>query len=262
MEYKTILTEVRDAVLIITLNRPEAKNAINSRMWAEMQDALEIWDADDNQRVVIVTNTGDVFCAGADLKELAEGTWHGPEGKPDWGCGAFTKHFFAKPIICAVRGKALGGGVELVAAADLALASEDAIFGLPEPLVGLTAAGGGALIRLAQQIPLKFANELLLTSNPISADTAQKWGLINHVVNDADVMDKALQMANDIVRGAPLSIACTKQTVYETMSESSIYPSLGWQRLEEIEKITRNSQDALEGARAFAEKRKPHWKGC
>ncbi|MGI6106214.1 MAG: enoyl-CoA hydratase/isomerase family protein [Raoultibacter sp.] len=261
MEYKTILTEVTEGVLVITLNRPEAKNAISARMWAEMQDALELWDADDSQRVAIITNTGDVFCAGADLKELAEGVWHGPEDKPDWGCGGYTKHFFEKPIICAVRGKALGGGLELVIAADLAVASSESIFGLPEPLVGLTAAGGGGLIRIAQQIPLKYANELLFTSNPVSAEKALEWGLLNYVVDDEEVMEKAMQIARDIVRGAPLSISCSKRTVYETMNESTVYPSPGWERLEEIEKITRGSRDALEGATAFAEKRKPHWEG-
>ncbi len=169
MEFETILTEERDGVFIITFNRLEARNAINNLMTKELSDALDYWDKNDELRACVLTNNGHVFCAGSDLKELAEDAWEMPEGREKWGFAACTKRYFDKPLIAAVRGKALGGGVEIVAACDLAVASDESIFGLPEPRVGLTAAGGGTLLRLAQQIPMKFAMELLLVAEPISA---------------------------------------------------------------------------------------------
>ena len=150
MEFETILTEERDGVFIITFNRLEARNAINNLMTKELSDALDYWDKNDELRACVLTNNGHVFCAGSDLKELAEDAWEMPEGREKWGFAACTKRYFDKPLIAAVRGKALGGGVEIVAACDLAVASDESIFGLPEPRVGLTAAGGGTLLRLAQ----------------------------------------------------------------------------------------------------------------
>lgn len=261
MEYETILTEERNNTFIITLNRLEAKNAINNQMQEDLSNALDYWDKNDALRACIITNNGDVFCAGSDLKEISAGTLKMPEGKEKWGFAGMTKRYFDKPLIAAVHGKALGGGVEIVVACDLAVAAEDSIFGLPEPRVGLTCAGGGTLLRLAQQIPTKFANELMLVAEPISAQRANEWGLVNCVVPDDQVLDKALDFAEKIALGAPLSIKYSKRTAYETMSESSIYPSHGWDVVEKYEKITRGSADAHEGSTAFAEKRKPVWTG-
>lgn len=137
MEFETILTEERDGVFIITFNRLEARNAINNLMTKELSDALDYWDKNDELRACVLTNNGHVFCAGSDLKELAEDAWEMPEGREKWGFAACTKRYFDKPLIAAVRGKALGGGVEIVAACDLAVASDESIFGLPEPRVGL-----------------------------------------------------------------------------------------------------------------------------
>ncbi len=261
MEFETILTEERDGVLIITFNRLEARNAINNLMTKELSDALDYWDKNDELRACVLTNNGHVFCAGSDLKELAEDAWEMPEGREKWGFAACTKRYFDKPLIAAVRGKALGGGVEIVAACDLAVASDESIFGLPEPRVGLTAAGGGTLLRLAQQIPMKFAMELLLVAEPISAQKANEWGLVNYVVPDDQVVDKAVELAKKIALGAPLSIKYSKKTVIESFGSNFIYPSPGWEVLEEYEKITRASEDAHEGEVAFAEKRKPVWTG-
>lgn len=260
MEYQTILTEEKNSALIITLNRPEAKNALNNQMWEDLCDALDAWDHDDSLRSCIITNVDDCFCAGSDLKELAAGTHKAPEGREDWGFAGMTKHYFNKPLIAAVRGKCLGGGLEMIIACDLAVASEESTFGFPEPLRGLTAAGGGALMRMGHQVPTKFANQLLLTAKPISALTAQSWGIINDVVPDDQVLDKALEYAQDIAECAPLAIQYTKRTLYETMSESEIYPSHGWDVVSQYEDITLNSEDAHEGEVAFAEKRKPVWR--
>lgn len=261
MDYETIITDERDSIFIITFNRLEAKNAINNQMQEDLSNALDYWDKNDALRVCVLTNKGDVFCAGSDLKEIANGTHRMPEGKEKWGFAGMTKRYFDKPIISAVHGKALGGGVEIVVSSDLCVAATNSIFGLPEPRVGLTAAGGGTLLRLAQQIPTKLANELLLVAEPISAEKALEWGLINYAVPDDEVLDKAIELAQKISLGAPLSIKYSKRTAYETMSESCLYPSHGWDVVEKYEKITRGSEDAHEGSSAFAEKRKPIWKG-
>lgn len=261
MNFETILTEERDGVFIITFNRLEACNAINNLMTKELSDALDYWDKNDELRACVLTNNGHVFCAGSDLKELADDAWEMPEGREKWGFAAMTKRYFDKPLIAAVHGKALGGGVEIVVACDLAVAADDSIFGLPEPRVGLTAAGGGTLLRIAQQIPTKFAMELLLVAEPISAQKALDWGLVNYIVPEDEVLDKAVELAQKIALGAPLSIKYSKKTVMETFGQSPVYPSQGWETLEEYEKITRASADAHEGEVAFAEKRKPHWTG-
>lgn len=261
MAFETIITEERNGVFIITFNRLKACNAINNLMTKELSDALDYWDKNDDLRACILTNNGHVFCAGSDLKELADDAWEMPKGREKWGFAAMTKRYFDKPLIAAVRGKALGGGVEIVSACDLAVASDTSIFGLPEPRVGLTAAGGGTLLRLAQQIPMKFAMELLLVAEPISAQKANDWGLVNYVVPEDEVLDKAIELADKIALGAPLSIKYSKKTVMETFGKNLVYPSKGWKTLEKYEKITRASKDAHEGEVAFAEKRAPKWKG-
>lgn len=262
MSYENITTDVRNNSLVITLDRNEARNAMSSQMMAEMCDVLERWDNDDDLRSCIITNNGPVFCAGADLKEISKGTWKLPDDKLDWGFAGMTKRYFDKPLIAAVKGKCLGGGLEMMLACDLAVCSEDSLFGFPEPRVGLTAAGGGALLRIAQHIPMKFAQELLLTAEPIDAHKALSWGLVNKVTTSEDVLDSALEYAEKIALSAPLAIKYSKRTAYETMGASNtIYPSKAWDILTEYEKITASSEDAHEGSTAFAEKRAPRWQG-
>lgn len=261
MAYNTILTEEREGIYIITLNRPEAKNALNSEMWRELCEAFDYLEATDSLRCCIVTNVGDCFCAGSDLKEIAAGTYHAPEGYEKSGFAGMTKRYIAKPIIAAANGRVLGGGLEVVVACDLAIADTTSTFSLPEPRRGLTAAGGGLLMRIMQMVPAKAAMELMLTCEPISAQKALDYFLINKVVEPGKVLDEAIAMAQLICKGAPLAIECTKRTAYETMGESIIYPSQGWDILERIEEITQNSEDKIEGATAFAEKREPVWKG-
>lgn len=261
MNYETIITEECNNVFIITFNRLKSCNAMDCHMTQEVSDALDYWDKNDSLRVCILTHNGPVFCAGSDLKEIAAGEWKLPEGRENWGFAAMTKRTFDKPIIAAIRGKALGGGTEIVSACDLAVASDESVFGLPETRVGLTAAGGGTLLRLAQQIPMKFAMELALTSEPISAQKANDWGLINYVVPDDQVLDKALYLAEKIALGAPLSTKYSKKTILETMGENIVFPSKGWDIVDACERITKHSEDAHEGSMAFVEKRTPRWTG-
>ncbi|MGN0301716.1 MAG: enoyl-CoA hydratase-related protein [Anaerotardibacter sp.] len=261
MEFETIITEERDNIFIITLNRTKAKNAVNNQMCEDLAQALEYWDTNDNLRACILTNNGDVFCAGSDLKEIAKGINKLPEGKEDWGFACMTRKYWDKPLIAAVKGKCLGGGLEIVVACDLAVCADDSIFGYPEPRVGLTAAGGGSLLRIGQHIPVKFANELLLVAEPIDAQTAHQWGIINHVVPEEEVLDKAVDLAEKIALGAPLAIKYSKRTLYETLGTESIYPSKGWEILDKYMDITHHSEDSIEGSSAFAEKRPPVWKG-
>ncbi len=262
MAYNTIMTEEQDGIYIITLNRPEAKNAVNNEMWRELNEAFDHLEETDSLRCCIMTNVGDCFCAGSDLKEIAADIHHAPEGYEDSGFAGMTKRYVSKPLIAACNGRVLGGGVEIVMACDLAVADTSSTFSLPEPRRGLTAAGGGCLMRIMQMVPAKAAMELMLVAEPFSAQKALDCFLINRVVEPGKVLDEAIEMAKLICKGAPLAIECTKRTAYETMGESIIYPSKGWETVERIEKITQTSQDKLEGARAFAEKREPVWKGC
>ena len=152
---KTILAEEREGVLLITFNRPKARNAMSSLMMEEFSSELERWDNDPNQRCCIITNAGTCFCAGADLKELAAGTYHLPKGKENWGLLGMSKHRFKKPLIAAVNGVCVGGGLGLVLACDIAIASNHSVFGLPEARHGRASTGDGAILRLMQQIPQK-----------------------------------------------------------------------------------------------------------
>lgn len=262
MEFNTIITEEREGIYIITLNRPEAKNALNSEMWYELCKAFDYLEETDSLRCCIMTNVGDCFCAGSDLKEIAAETYHAPEGYEKSGFAGMTKRYISKPLIAAANGRVLGGGVEILVACDLAVAATDSEFSLPEPRRGLTAAGGGCLMRIMQTMPAKAAMELMLVSEPFSAQKALDCYLVNRIVEPGHVLDEAIAMAKLICKGAPLAIECTKRTAYETMGENVVYPSKGWEILERIERITQESEDKLEGARAFAEKREPVWKGC
>lgn len=261
MKYTTIKTEIDNGIFIIVLDRPDAKNALNSKMWEELCHAFDELENNSSLRCCIITNAGDCFCAGADLKEIAAGSWHAPKGYENSGFAGCTKRFITKPLIAAINGKAIGGGIELMMACDLAIASEDSIFSLPEPRRGLTAAGGGTLMRIMRQVPSRIAMELMLVCEPFNAQQAQECFLINKVVPKGEVLDAAKEMAQKICLGAPLAVEYTKRTAYETQGSSVMYPSEGWDIVEKYEKITQNSEDKIEGARAFAEKRQPVWKG-
>jgi crotonobetainyl-CoA hydratase len=254
------LTERRGDVLVITLNRPEARNAVNGAVSTAVGDALEQAQNDDGVRAVVITGAGDKsFCAGADLKAISrrENLYHPEHG--EWGFAGYVHHFIDKPTIAAVNGTALGGGTELALASDLVVACESATFGLPEVKVGLFAAAGG-VFRIVHQLPRKIALEMVLTGEPISAAEAAKWGLINQVVPDGTVLEAALALAERVTVNAPLSVQASKRIAYG--ADDGVIPDEepGWARTQREFGVVLRSEDAKEGPLAFAEKRQPVWK--
>src|SRR5689334_20755911 len=201
---EAVLTELRDNVLLVTLNRPEARNAVNGDLTLGLGTALERAENDVEIRAVVLTGSGDqTFCAGADLKAISRGEGLNPPGTEAWGFAGMVQHPISKPVIAAVNGTALGGGTELVLASDLAVVAEHATFGLPEVKRGLIAAAGG-VFRLPEQLPRKLAMQVILTGDPIDADTALRWGLVNEVVPADEVVPRALELAERIAANAPL----------------------------------------------------------
>lgn len=261
MAYGTIRTEARDGMLTITLNRPEARNAMSSLMMQELSNELERWDDDPTQRVCILTNAGTCFCAGADLKELAAGTYHLPPGKEDWGLLGMSKHAFKKPLIAAVNGVCVGGGMGLVLACDIAIASRHSVFGLPEARHGRASTGDGAILRLMQQIPHKYAAELILVGDNIDAARACDWGLVSRVVDEEELMPAARKLAAGIVKSAPLAVEYSKAAMKEAAAENDLCPGKGWAIMDRYQELVNATEDAQEGPRAFAEKREPSWSG-
>jgi crotonobetainyl-CoA hydratase len=260
----SIAYAVHDHVAVITLNRPEAMNAMNTAMADAIGNALERAAADEDVRVIVITGTGRAFCAGADLKEISAGRTVAPTVS-GWGFGGVAQHWIAKPLIAAVNGLAFGGGSEIVLACDLVVASETAKFGLPEVKVGLFAAAGG-VVRLQRQVPLKIALQLALTGDPIGAVTAASWGLVNEVVPLEQVLPRALELAHRIAANAPLSVRYTKQLLHQTSSAGSDWNPVWsgvdpWAANEAAMQVVFASADAIEGSTAFAEKRAPIWSG-
>lgn len=261
-ETQAVLVTREDHVLVITLNRPEARNAINLAVHLGVGEALELAEADPDIWAVIITGAGDqAFCAGADLKALSRGERLTPEdpAQSAWGFAGFVSHPISKPIIAAVNGAALGGGTEITLAADLAVLADTATLGLPEVKRGIYAGAGGAF-RLARQIPPKLALEYLLTGEPIPARRALELGLVNAVVPQAEVLDAARKLAARITVNAPLSVQASKRIALGIIDGSIATDAAAWAHSRaEGAKIMR-SEDAKEGPRAFAEKRPPVWK--
>ena len=254
------LAERRGNVMIITINRPEARNAVNGAVSIGVGDALEAANRDPEVRAVVITGAGDKsFCAGADLKAISrrENLYH-PE-HPEWGFAGYVQHFIDKPTIAAVNGTAFGGGTELALASDLVVADERAQFGLPEVKRGLIAAAGG-VFRIVDQLPRKKAMELLLTGDPLTAAEAREWGLINQVVAQGAVLDAALELAARITANAPLSVQASKRIAYGVDDGVITGDEAGWERTVREMRVLIKSEDAREGPLAFAEKRVPVWK--
>jgi len=255
------LTERRGNTLIITINRPEARNAVNAAVSIGLGDALQ--QAQDAPAIwaVVITGSGDKsFCAGADLKAISRGEniFH-PE-HPEWGFAGFVQHFIDKPVIAAVNGTALGGGTELALASDLVVAQVSARFGLPEVKRGLIAAAGG-VFRIVDQLPRKVAMELLLTGEPISAEEALRWGLINQVVPDGgSVLEAAVALAERITVNAPLAVQASKRVAAGVDDGAITAERDSWKRSNREMRVVFNSEDAMEGPMAFAQKRAPVWK--
>jgi crotonobetainyl-CoA hydratase len=260
---KNVLAEKLGSALVITINRPEARNAINAEVHTAIGLALEEAEADPDVRVVIITGAGDkAFCAGADLKAVAKGESIYPEDTTQraWGFAGFVSHPISKPVIAAVNGFALGGGTEIALASDLIVASENSAFGLPEVKRGIAAAAGGAF-RIVEQLPKKIGMELLLTGDPITAERAKELGLVNQVVPQQDLLAAALRLAKRISENAPLSVQASKRIALGISNGVIASDAHHWERTEEENSRLMASADALEGTTAFAEKRAPIWRG-
>jgi crotonobetainyl-CoA hydratase len=248
--------------MVITLNRPDARNAVNEEMCLLVGDALSRAEEDPEVRVVVLTGSGDkAFCAGADLKALARGERIIPEGREAWGLAGYVGHAISKPTIAAVNGPALGGGTELVLASDLTVAADTAVFGLPEAARGLVAGAGGAF-RLLSRIPQSVALEMLFTGEPITAQQAHELHLVNRVVPADQVLSTALELAAKIASNAPLAVQAHKQIALN-QGPAGERPSeqAGWDATTRLLQVIVRSEDAKEGPRAFAEKRPPVWTG-
>ncbi len=248
-----VLVEREDRTLIITINRPQARNAVNGAVSQGLADAMDLLDSDAGLSVGIVTGAGGTFSAGMDLKAFARGEVIALEGR---GMG-FNQKPPAKPLIAAVEGFALGGGTEIALATDLIVAAEDATFGIPEIKRGLVA-GGGALLRLPARIPYQLAMELALTGRPLPAPRAHELGLVNRLTPAGEALDGALALAREIAENGPLAIVATKQIIVESEEWT---PEQSWSEQERILLPVFASEDAREGAQAFAEKRRPQWTG-
>jgi enoyl-CoA hydratase len=253
-EKQAVLVEARDGVQIITINRPAARNALNGDVARGIAAAIDELESSDELRVGVLTGAGGTFCSGMDLKAFLTGDMPVVEGR---GLGGITQAPPRKPLIGAVEGWAVAGGFELLLACDMVVAAETAKLGVPEVKRALVAGAGAALL-LAQRIPEAIALELLLTGEPISAQRAADLGLVNRLTAEGGALDGALELAAMIAANGPLAVAVTKQIA---RSASDWTQEEGWKRQDELMQPVFTSEDAQEGATAFAEKRPPVWKG-
>ena len=249
-----VLVEQRNGVQVITINRPEAKNALDRAVAEGVAAAVDELDAAADLHVGVLTGAGDTFSAGMDLKAFLRGETPAIEGR---GLCGITETPPRKPLIGAVEGWALAGGFELLLACDLVVAGETASLGVPEVKRALVAAGGAAFL-LSQRVPQALALEMLLTGDPVTATRAAEMGLVNRVVPEGGALEAAVELAQRIAANGPLAVAVTKQlargSVDWTLAE-------GWAKNDELAMPVFVSEDAMEGATAFAEKRPPVWKG-
>src|SRR3954447_24632444 len=245
-----VLTERRDGVLLITLNRPQARNAVNSALAHGVAAALDELDGDDELKVGVLTGAGGSFCAGMDLKAFVAGESPHVEGR---GFAGIAQRSSRKPLIAAIEGYALAGGLEVALSCDVIVAAGDARLGIPESKRGLIAAAG-ALIRLPRRIPYHLAMELALTGDPIGAERAHAVGIVSRLAEPGEAGAAAREPAAAIAANGPLAIDATKRILVADEAGA-------WERQAEIADPVFVSEDAGEGARAFAEKRPPEWRG-
>ncbi|TFV58559.1 crotonase/enoyl-CoA hydratase family protein [Geodermatophilus sp. DF01-2] len=249
-----VLVERRESVLVVTINRPAAKNALNRTVAEAVAAAVDELDADDELRVGVLTGAGGTFSAGMDLKAFLRGESPSIEGR---GLCGITQAPPRKPLVAAVEGWALAGGFELVLACDLVVAAGTARFGVPEVKRSLVAAGGGALL-LPRRVPANVAMEMLLTGDPLDARRAADVGLVNRLTPEGGALDGALSLAATVAANGPLALAATKAVVRGSADWTT---TEGWARQAELVGPVFASEDAREGAAAFAEKRSPVWRG-
>jgi enoyl-CoA hydratase len=249
-----VLTERRGRVLVITINRPDQRNAVNAAVAAGIAAALDRLDADSELSLGVLTGAGQGFCAGMDLKAFVAG--ESPHAG-DRGFAGITRRAADKPLIAAIEGFAVAGGLEVALACDLIVASRDARLGIPEVKRSLVAAGG-ALLRLPRVLPRGVAMELALTGDPISAQRGYELGLVNRLTEPEAALAGALELAEAITANGPLALAATKRILVASVDwpEAEFFARQG-----ELAGPVMASEDAREGARAFAEKRQPKWRG-
>jgi len=249
-----VLIERRGAVQVIVINRPQARNALNRAVAVGIRDAADELDANDDLRAAVLTGAGGTFSSGMDLKAFLAGEIPSFPGR---GLCGITQTPPRKPLVAAVEGWALAGGFELLLACDLVVAATTARFGVPEVKRSLVAGAGGALL-LAQRVPRTLAMELLLTGDPIDAARAAEIGLVNRVVAEGTALETAVDLAERIAANGPLAVIATKQIAYRAAD----WPAdQRWDQAAALQAPVFTSQDAREGARAFAEKRPPIWQG-
>jgi enoyl-CoA hydratase len=249
-----VLTERRGRVLIITLNRPEVRNAVNGAVAEGVAHALDELDADEQLAVGILTGAGGFFCAGMDLGAFVKGEspWYG-----DRGFAGIAQRAARKPLIAAIEGFAVAGGFEIAMACDLLVAARGAKLGIPEAKRSLVAAGG-ALLRLPRRMPYHVVMELALTGDPMPAERFHEFGVVNRLADAGGALDAALELADAIAKSGPLAVAASKQILQEQQDWSTAEM---WERQGAISGPVFGSEDAKEGASAFKEKREPVWKG-
>jgi enoyl-CoA hydratase len=249
-----VLTERRDGVLIVTINRPQARNAINKAVAEGIAAAMDELDADPQLSVGVLTGAEGTFCSGMDLKAFVRGENPHVEGR---GFAGLTFAPPRKPLIAAVEGWALAGGCEIVLACDMVVAADSAKFGIPEVKRGLAAAAGG-LFRLPVRIPYHVAMELVLTGDPVEAPRAYELGLVNRITPTGGALDAALEFAAKIAANGPLAVVASKNIVQHANGWSDEEAQV---KQGEVLRPVMTSEDAIEGAKAFAEKRPAVWKG-
>jgi enoyl-CoA hydratase len=253
-ENPVLVTTPAEGVLVVTINRPQARNAVTAGVAEGIAAAMDRLDSDDTLRVGVLTGAEGTFCAGMDLKAFVRGERPSVPGR---GFAGVTQQPPAKPLIAAVEGYALAGGFEVALSCDLIVASESATFGIPEVKRGLVA-GAGGLLRLPKRIPYHQAMELALLGNHIPAARARELGLVNRLVPAGTALEAALALAAEITANGPLAVAASKKIV---ASVTGWPEDEMWDRQTEIMAPVQTSKDAVEGARAFAEKRAPVWSG-
>ena len=249
-----VLVERRGRVTLITLNRPEARNAVDLPMARGIAAALVALDADTEVAVGVITGAGAGFCSGLDLNAFVSGEFPYVD---DRGFAGITRRSADKPLIAAIEGFAIAGGLEIALACDLIVASRGAQLGIPEVRRGLVAAGG-ALLRLPQRMPYGIAMEMALTGEPIDAERAAELGLVNCLCEPGEAVEAALELAGAVGENAPLALRASKQ-ILERQRTWSLQER--WARQAEIAELVLRSEDAREGATAFVERRAPVWRG-
>ena len=249
-----VLTEARGKVLLITLNRPEQRNSVNRDLAEALAVALDMLDTSPELSVGVLCGNGKGFSAGMDLKAFVEG---GMPNLPGRGFAGIAERAATKPLIAAVEGFALAGGLEIALSCDLLVASKGTRLGIPEVGVGLFA-GAGALLRLPRVLPYGLAMEMALTADPITAERAYELGLVNRLVEPGEALNVALELAERIARNAPLGLAASKQLIREQQGRTE---AEFWAYQDTVLSSVFASKDAIEGATAFAEKRSPNWTG-